>query len=93
MPQVSSTLGQAQLDIILVWGRRRKGVCVPEVVEHFDIPHLAAWRAIQRLVKRGRLFKITDRKRRRAMLFGNNKAGRGADVYKTKPEENDEQAS
>ena len=72
--------------MIVELGRRRKGVCAPEIEERFAIPHLAAWRALQRLVKCGKLFKTT-RKRRRALLFDD--AGRGADVYKTRPEVND----
>ena len=74
-------LGDAQLDLVLAWAARRIGVTAPQVAEHFDIPHYAAWRVMRRLVKAGRLFE-TDRKRRRGMLFGVDKAGRGAQVYK-----------
>lgn len=77
-------LGDAQINLILAWAGRRKGVTVPQVAEHFDITHLAAWRAVQRLVKAGQLFE-TDRKRRRDLLFGAGKAGRGAKVYKRSP--------
>jgi predicted ArsR family transcriptional regulator len=79
-------LGEGQLDLVVQWAGRRKGVIAPEVAEHFDIPHYAAWRVMQRLVKDGRLFE-TERKRRRDMLFGADKAGRGAQVYKPRPEQ------
>ena len=77
-------VGRGQLDLVVELGQRRKGVTAPEIAERFDIDHLAAWRAIQRLVRRGRLFR-TDHKRRRAFVF--ERAGRGATVYKTKQEE------
>jgi len=77
-------LGDAQLALILAWAGRRKGITAPQVAEHFDIPHYAAWRVMRRLVKAGKLFE-TERKRRRDMLFGPDKAGRGAQVYKRSP--------
>ena len=79
-------LSEGQLDVIEEWGSRRKGVTAPEVADHFDIPHLAAWRSIQRLVRRGRLYR-TDRSRRRAFI---HTAGRGATIYKTKPHHKEE---
>lgn len=79
-------LGEAQVDLIIMWANRRKGVTAPEVAEHFGVEHRAAWRALQRLVERGRLYKL-PRKRVRSMLFGFGRAGRGADIYKTRPTE------
>ena len=82
-------LALGQVDLIVDLGKRRKGVTVVEIKERFEVSHLAAWRALQRLVKCDRLCK-TPRKRRRGLLFED--AGRGADVYKTRPEETDGQA-
>ena len=87
-------LGPPQEDLIVKWGERRKGVTVPEVALHFEVTHNVAWRTITRLVERGRLFRVDGYTRRREMLFGVDKAGRGATVYKARPtklmEENDE---
>jgi len=79
-------LGHGQAELILRLGSQRRGVTAPQIADRFDISHLAAWRAIQRLVKRGRLFE-TDHKRRRSFVF--ERAGRGATVYKTKQENHD----
>jgi predicted ArsR family transcriptional regulator len=76
--------GPAQYDLILLWASRRKGTTAPEIAEHFGVEHRAAWRTLQRLVEQGRLYKL-PRKRVRSMLFGFGRAGRGADIYKTRP--------
>jgi ribosomal protein L15E len=55
------------------------GVTVPDVKEQFDISHLGAWRALQRLVKQNRLYVVGSR--RRELLF---EAGRGAIIYKAR---------
>lgn len=73
------TLSLGAIEIVVVMGKRRKGVTVPEVKEHFDVSHLAAWRVVQRLVRQGRLYVIGAR--RRELLFV---GGRGAVVYKTR---------
>jgi hypothetical protein len=77
-------LGEQQEALICAWASRRKGVTAPEVSEHFNIDHRAAWRVLQRMAERGKLYKL-PRKRVRSMLFGFGRAGRGADVYKTRP--------
>ena len=51
--------------------------------------HLAAWRALQRLAEEGKLHKL-PRKRVRSMVFGFGRAGRGADIYKTRLQEDDD---
>lgn len=79
-------LGPGQEVLILQWGGRRKGVTAPEVAEHFDISPRAARRALQRLVEQGKLYKL-PRKRVRSMVFGFGRAGRGADIHKTRPPE------
>ncbi len=79
MPRPLLDLGQ--YDLIVVLGERRKGVTVPEIAGRLRINRMSAWRAIQRLVRVGKLHKI-DRKRRRVMLY--EKPGRGADIYRTK---------
>lgn len=69
-------------DLIVRLAERRKGITVPELVDRFHIPRLLAWRALQRLEKFGRIHKTTV-KRRRDIIYYN--AGRGSDVYKAHP--------
>jgi len=73
------TLSTGNIDLIMQLGRRRKGITVPEVSERFHCSHLAAWRALQRLEKAGRLHR-TGNKRSRSFYGG----GRSPDVYKTR---------
>jgi len=77
-------LGVPQIELVLQWGGRRKGVTAPMLAEHFDISYRAAWRALRRLEEQGKLFKLPQ-KRVRSMVFGFGRAGRGADIYKTDP--------
>lgn len=76
-------LDLGQYDLIVSLGERRKGITVPEVASRLRMSRMSAWRAIQRLVQAGKLHRI-NRKRRRVMLF--ERPGRGADIYKTRPE-------
>jgi predicted transcriptional regulator len=79
-------LSPGAIELIMQMAGRRKGVNTPQISEHFNISHLAAWRALQRLVQAGRLYVVGSR--RRELLFA---AGRGAIIYKARTRYNREE--
>jgi len=64
---------------------RRVGVTSPEVSAMFRCALNVAWRFLQRLVKRGYLYRALTR-RRRVEVYGRNTPGSPAVVYRPTPE-------
>lgn len=81
MPSPPS-IGDPGIERVLLMAARKAGLTIPEVMEAFGATYWSARRFVMRMIREGRLYRTTE-KRRRTEMFGSGCPGGGGVVYRT----------